>query len=240
MSRLRRELFLRPLLRRRPPELRLVPDDPEVCFPFPVPDPPLTWWRRIMMTSCSGNAFRITIDSLQWRHNGRDCVSNHQPRRCLLNRPFRRRSKKTSKPRVTGLCAGNSPMAGEFPAQMASTAENVSIWWRHYVLALCEWNPPLTGAFTSHRPVMGMFNVGWPEQAVEQTTNVPVIWYAITLMWRHSKVVLLITVWCRCNTAVFSKIFITDTHSPPLGVEIYSPPVGVEIWGVFMQTLKMS
>ena len=51
----------------------------------------------------------------------------------LLNRLFRRRSKKTSKLRVTGLCAGNSPGTGEFPAQMASYAENVSIWWCHHV-----------------------------------------------------------------------------------------------------------
>ena len=34
---------------------------------------------------------------------------------------------------VTGLCAGNSPGTGEFPAQMASNAENVSIWWRYQV-----------------------------------------------------------------------------------------------------------
>ena len=40
---------------------------------------------------------------LRWRHNGRDSVSNHQPHDCLLNRLFRRRSKKTSKLRVTGL-----------------------------------------------------------------------------------------------------------------------------------------
>ena len=46
---------------------------------------------------------------LQWRHNGHDSVSNHQPHDCLLNRVFRRRSKETSKLRVTGLCAGNSP-----------------------------------------------------------------------------------------------------------------------------------
>ena len=39
---------------------------------------------------------------------------------------------KTSKLRVTGLCAVNSPETGEFPAQMASYAENVSIWWRHH------------------------------------------------------------------------------------------------------------
>ena len=70
--------------------------------------------------------------SLRWRHNGRDGVSNHQPHDCLLNRLFRRRSKKTSKLRVTGLCAGNSPVTGEFPALRASNAGNVSIWWRHH------------------------------------------------------------------------------------------------------------
>ena len=74
--------------------------------------------------------------ALQWRHNGHDSVSNHQPHDCLLNRLFRRRSKKTSKLRVTGLCVENSPGTGEFPAQMASDAENVSIWWRHHVKRL--------------------------------------------------------------------------------------------------------
>ena len=49
----------------------------------------------------------------------------HQPHECVLNRLFKRRSKKTSKLRVTGLCAGNSAGNGEFPAQMASNAENV-------------------------------------------------------------------------------------------------------------------
>ena len=39
---------------------------------------------------------------------------------------------KTSKLPVAGLCEGNSPVTGEFPAQMASNAENVYIWWRHY------------------------------------------------------------------------------------------------------------
>ena len=43
-----------------------------------------------------------------------------------------RRSKKTSKLCVTGLCEGNSPVTGEFPTQRASNAENVSIWWRHH------------------------------------------------------------------------------------------------------------
>ena len=42
-------------------------------------------------------------------HNDHDGGSNHQPRGCLLNRLFRRKSKKTLKLRVTGLCVGNSP-----------------------------------------------------------------------------------------------------------------------------------
>ena len=58
------------------------------------------------------------ICSLQWRHNGRDGISNHQSHHCLLNCLFRRRSKKTSKLLVTGLCAKNSPVTSEFPAQL--------------------------------------------------------------------------------------------------------------------------
>ena len=40
--------------------------------------------------------------------------------------------KHTPKLRVTGLCAGNSPVTGEFPAQKASNRQNASIWWRHH------------------------------------------------------------------------------------------------------------
>ena len=81
--------------------------------------------------------FWISYPALKWRHNGRDSVSNHQPHDCLLNRLFRRRSKKTSKLRVTGLGVGNSPGTGEFSAQRASNAENVSILWRHHVDYFC-------------------------------------------------------------------------------------------------------
>ena len=69
---------------------------------------------------------------LQWRNDERDGVSNLQPRNCLLNRFFRRRSKKISKLRATGLCEGNSPVTSEFPVQRVSDAENVSNWWRHH------------------------------------------------------------------------------------------------------------
>ena len=70
--------------------------------------------------------------TLQWRHNEHDGVSNHLRLNALLNRLFRRRSKKTSKLRATGLCEGNSPVTGEFSSHRASNAENVSIWWRHH------------------------------------------------------------------------------------------------------------
>ena len=49
----------------------------------------------------------------------------------------RRRSKKTSKSRVTGLCEGNSPVIGEFPARRASNAENVPTWWHHHFCSHC-------------------------------------------------------------------------------------------------------
>ena len=39
-----------------------------------------------------GSVSEVTL-ALRWRHNGRDCVSNHQPHDCLLNRLFGRRSK---------------------------------------------------------------------------------------------------------------------------------------------------
>ena len=117
-----------------------------------VRNPPVIGEFRSQWASCAGSAFMLwrhhskhhadncdPISSfssrnmaLQWRHNGRDSVSNHRPHECLLNRLFRRRSKKTSKLRVTGLCAGNLPGTDEFPAQMASYAENVSIWCRHH------------------------------------------------------------------------------------------------------------
>ena len=86
------------------------------------------WWlatqiRSILWPIIWGNPYHLaglkgrqqhptlteTLISLHWRHNGRDCFSSHQPQDCLLKRLFRRRSKETSKLRVTGLCAGNSP-----------------------------------------------------------------------------------------------------------------------------------
>ena len=75
---------------------------------------------------------------LLWCHNARDGVSNNQPRGCLLNRLLRHKSKEKLKLRVAGLCVGNSPATGEFPAQRARNAEIVSIWWRHHGLKIME------------------------------------------------------------------------------------------------------
>ena len=63
--------------------------------------------------------------TLQWRLNERDGVSNHQSHDCLFNRLFRHRSEKASKPRVKGLCEGNSSVTGEFPTQRASYTEKI-------------------------------------------------------------------------------------------------------------------
>ena len=72
------------------------------------------------------------------RHTGHDGVSNHQCHDCLLNCVFKRRSEKTSKLRITGLCARNSPVNSEFPAQMASNTSTVSIWWNHHVSGVVD------------------------------------------------------------------------------------------------------
>ena len=79
------------------------------------------------------------FQTLRWRHDGRDGIPNHQCHHCLLNCLFRHRSKKTSKLSITGLCEGNSPVTGEFPAQMARNMENVSIWWRHHVIFILRF-----------------------------------------------------------------------------------------------------
>ena len=79
------------------------------------------------------------IWTLQWRHNEHDGVSNHRGLDCLFNHLFGRISKKISKLRVTGFCAGNLPVTGEFPTQMASNAENVTIWRRHHEMSPARW-----------------------------------------------------------------------------------------------------
>ena len=114
--------------------LRLLPRWPYPLAGFVRSASPGTWHDRCVAEVKSPGKKKKAKKSLRWRRNGHDSVSNHQPHDCLLNRLFRRRSMKTWKLRVTGLCAGNSPGTGEFPARLASYAENVSIWWRHHII----------------------------------------------------------------------------------------------------------
>ena len=98
------------------PVLLKYSDFSKKCFrsdEFPLPSNMWTWSACVELAPCL---------ALLWCHNGCDAISNHQPHDCLYNHLFRCRSKKTSKFRVTGLCAGNSPV----------TRKNVSIWWRHH------------------------------------------------------------------------------------------------------------
>ena len=78
-------------------------------------------------------------------------------------------SKKASQLRVSGLCVGNSPGTGEFPAQMASNADNVSIWWRHHELR----KPLLVNA--SHEAT----EYDYITIAKWSTTKPCVYWYAV-------------------------------------------------------------
>ena len=71
------------------------------------------------------------LGPLHWRHNDHGGVSNHQPHGCLLNRLFRRRSKKTSKLRITGLCADNSPGIA-IPGKTVFLIETPPWWSFHY------------------------------------------------------------------------------------------------------------
>ena len=101
----------------------------------------LRFCHRVLLYCVPMWIYWINVSVLQWDHNGCDGVSNHQSHHCLLNRLFRRRSKKTSQLRVTDLCAGNSTVTGELPAQMANNAESISIWWHHHGIWI--WQPSL-------------------------------------------------------------------------------------------------
>ena len=80
----------------------------------------------------------------------------------------RRKSKKASKLRVTGLCVGNSPVTGDISAQMSSNAENVSIWWRHHIITRLCWSTlvqvtTLCRTAPSHCPNYWWYVISWTD-----------------------------------------------------------------------------
>ena len=128
-------------------------------------------------STCTRDRYR---EHLQWHYSDiiMDTIASQIT---SLNRLFRRKSKKTSKLRVTGLCVGNSLVIDEFPAQVASNAENVSIWWRHHeMVQVNATRPPwwvvrlgscnglvLSGNKTLPEPVLTqIFVVIWPSWAI--------------------------------------------------------------------------
>ena len=78
---------------------------------------------------------RNIFQSLQWHHNGPDCVSNHQPHHCLLNRLFEAQIKENIKaPR-------HWPLRGEFTGDRWIPRTNGQ--WRgncFYLMTSSWWN----------------------------------------------------------------------------------------------------
>ena len=83
---------------------------------------PVIWDANALIWNHCNDRQKYT--ALQWRHNGPHGVPNHQPHHCLLKRSFGRRSKKTSKLRVTAFVRGihrgpvNSPHKGPVTRKM--------------------------------------------------------------------------------------------------------------------------
>ena len=99
------------------------------------------WW-ELFSAMVYGTYHHRNLISLQQRHNEHDGVSNDQPHDCLLNRLFRRISKKTSKIRVTGLCEGNSPHKGPVTREMFPF-DDVIILFEMFVRVANQQQPSL-------------------------------------------------------------------------------------------------
>ena len=82
--------------------------------------------------------FRVEVGSKQSVHHSyrvfhySDVIMRTMASPSFTQLLFQTQMKGKPKLRITGLCAGNSPVTGEFPAQKACNAENISFWWRHH------------------------------------------------------------------------------------------------------------
>ena len=126
-------------------------------WPFGVPKWQLTHCPLILHTCLSELGqqwFRewLTPLLLQWRHIVSRMASQiTDVSNCLLKCLFRRRSKKTLKPHIAGICEGNPPVTSGFPSQRASDMENVPIWWSHHVGTKPIAEPMLTYGPSDHQ-----------------------------------------------------------------------------------------
>ena len=157
----------------------------------------------VIWTYLKCDAWVRRCSPLQWCHNGRDSVPNHQPYDFLLNGLFKRRSKKISKLRVTGLCAfprKKWPVTRKmFPfddvimqsglSLWRSLLRPLSSWWRHHMeifsmlLALWVGNSPVTGEFPSQRFDV-FFDLRLNKRLGKQSRR---RWFEMTSrsLWRH-------------------------------------------------------
>ena len=135
--------------------------------------------------------------SSQLRHNDHDSVSNHQPHGCLLNRLFRRRSQKTSKLCVTGLCVGNSPGPVNSPHKGLVTRkmfpfDDVNMW-----LLSPTFNPLYAIFFIGHMKIYLHFISSYRTDMTEVFEILPQVRQGITysrksiswvlMSWRHKE-----------------------------------------------------
>ena len=133
-------------------------------------------------------AIHMHFMSLQWRHNVHDGVSNHRRFDCLLNRLFRRRSKKTSKICVTVLCEGDSLVTGEFPRKKGQWRGKCS----HFKTSLYEMRIPNFTAVAQYTTwhlcdaILSRDGVEICKQFLSRTGNIthPCM-YRVNLSWRH-------------------------------------------------------
>ena len=94
-------------------------------------------------------------------YNERDGVSNHQTHDCLLNRLFRRRSKKSSKLFVISLCEA---VTGEFPAQGPVTRKMFPLYYGAWAteIILC-----MRAANERRRYIVTSYLIGWAHTQID-------------------------------------------------------------------------
>ena len=106
------------------------------------------WVEMQYIPSCMGTVLLCFL--LLWLYHGFHCndvimstkASQITSHTIVYSTVYSAPIKETSNLRVTGLCVANLPVTGEFPAQTASNAENIFIWWRNHaqVLFLPNWS----------------------------------------------------------------------------------------------------
>ena len=123
---------------------------------------------QFTISSVIGNKhiFKIATQmarTLRWRSIRHGGVSNRQPHLTIVYSTVYSGAdqRKHQSSASLAFVRGNSPGTGEFPAQMASNAENISIWWRHH------------GSMT------------WSTHVVILCTFHVLVYACVLLVWRH-------------------------------------------------------